>query len=383
MIRGAYGEDYSDTIIRLASGTRWGRIDARRASRLVQKTGARIRRRRRPYARGRRHGRPISRRIRILTIPALDGCSDRDDVRSTAKRLSKLELLSCSSWRRSRARRFAHRRLSAHIEPACRSPDAQHARATLQGGSDAQRTPMAARALFRAIKDGAWPVLSRRPQRRQRTVCALLRTARALHCLSRAPRPHDGCAALCRHRIPASGRAFQHPHRAHFNAEDERQRGGRSCGDANPASPVRGFHPRGARTMDVGAPEVGLIATAITRGRSLVPRKVIVAAIIRRISRAASSALGVHDPAVLRPGGGSDTFCVVDNVLELAAARARTSWRSNGHRERRCRSKVRPLTWSGDFDAAADRLPAVDALGCLRSLRARSALDGVSWVQGG
>jgi hypothetical protein len=26
---------------------------------------------------------------------------------------------------------------------------------------------------------------------------------------------------------------------------------------------------------------------------------------------------------------------------------------------------------------------AVDALGCLRSLRARSALDGVSWVQGG
>ena len=28
-------------------------------------------------------------------------------------------------------------------------------------------------------------------------------------------------------------------------------------------------------------------------------------------------------------------------------------------------------------------LPGIDALGCLRSLRARSALDGVSWVQGG
>ena len=27
--------------------------------------------------------------------------------------------------------------------------------------------------------------------------------------------------------------------------------------------------------------------------------------------------------------------------------------------------------------------PFIDALGCLRSLRARSALDGVSWVQGG
>jgi hypothetical protein len=29
------------------------------------------------------------------------------------------------------------------------------------------------------------------------------------------------------------------------------------------------------------------------------------------------------------------------------------------------------------------RLFVVDALGCLCSLRARSALDGVSWVQGG
>ena len=30
-----------------------------------------------------------------------------------------------------------------------------------------------------------------------------------------------------------------------------------------------------------------------------------------------------------------------------------------------------------------DALLGFDALGCLRSLRARSALDGVSWVQGG
>jgi hypothetical protein len=44
--------------------------------------------------------------------------------------------------------------------------------------------------------------------------------------------------------------------------------------------------------MDVGAPEVGLIATAITRWRGLVRGKDIVAAIIRRIPRAASSAAG-------------------------------------------------------------------------------------------
>ena len=30
-----------------------------------------------------------------------------------------------------------------------------------------------------------------------------------------------------------------------------------------------------------------------------------------------------------------------------------------------------------------EALPDVDAFGYLRSLRARSALDGVSWVQGG
>jgi|ERR1700722_9434422 len=102
--------------------------------------------------------------------------------------------------------------------------------------------------------------------------------------------------------------------------------------------------------MDVGAPEVGLIATNITRWRCH-----------RGGDHSSNSSRGffnakvVPDPAVLQLCGGSDTFCVVDNVLELAAARTKTSWRSTGHRERRCRSKVRPLTRSGDFDAAADR----------------------------
>ena len=35
------------------------------------------------------------------------------------------------------------------------------------------------------------------------------------------------------------------------------------------------------------------------------------------------------------------------------------------------------------FGSRAEALPGFDAFGCLRSLRARSALDGVSWVQGG
>ena len=126
------------------------------------------------------------------------------------------------------------------------------------------KTPMAARVLLR---HQGWrlPVLSCRPQRRQRTVCVLLRKTRAINRLSRAARTHDGCAALRRRCIPPSGCAFQHPHRAHFNAADKQQRGGRPRGDANAAAPVRDFHPRGARTMDVGAPEVGLIATDIIR----------------------------------------------------------------------------------------------------------------------
>jgi hypothetical protein len=108
--------------------------------------------------------------------------------------------------------------------------------------------------------------------------------------------------------------------------------------------------------MDVGAPEMGLIALRPSRageawsGGEPSWRRSFVGFPTRLLQRQASI-----DPAALRPGGGSDTFCVVDNVLELAAARAKTSWHSNGQREKRCRSKVRPLTRSGDFDAAADR----------------------------
>ena len=100
------------------------------------------------------------------------------------------------------------------------------------------KTPMAARVLLRAIKDRRLPVLPRRPPRRPRNVCALLRKSRALNRVSRAPRPHDGCAALRRRRVPPSGRAFSIRNRAHFNAADERQRGGRPRGDTNAASPV-------------------------------------------------------------------------------------------------------------------------------------------------
>ena len=102
------------------------------------------------------------------------------------------------------------------------------------------------------------PMLPCRSPRRPRRACALLRTTGAVKRLSSAPRPQDWRAALRRRRVPPSGWAFQHPHRAHFHAAHGQQRGGRPRCDANAAAPVRGFHPRGARTMDVGAREVGL-----------------------------------------------------------------------------------------------------------------------------
>ena len=40
-----------------------------------------------------------------------------------------------------------------------------------------------------------------------------------------------------------------------------------------------------------------------------------------------------------------------------------------------------PIVFSNGSRGGA--LPVFDALGCLRSLRARLALDGVSWAQGG
>jgi hypothetical protein len=59
------------------------------------------------------------------------------------------------------------------------------------------------------------------------------------------------------------------------------------------------------------------------------------------------------------------------------------------------RTNVRPLSRAPGAAMTASRrfrslmgqggeaLPVIDALGCLRSLRARLALDGVSWAQGG
>ena len=68
--------------------------------------------------------------------------------------------------------------------------------------------------------------------------------------------------------------------------------------------------------MDVGAPEVGLIATAITTLARPGPKE------SRRggdhsldSSRGFFSGRQSMIPAVLRLGGGSDTFCLVDNVL--------------------------------------------------------------------
>ena len=136
------------------------------------------------------------------------------------------------------------------------------------------KTPMAARPLARH-QGRRLSVLPCRPQRRQRTVCALLRKARAVNSLPSASRPHDRYPALCRRRIPPSGLAFQHPHRPHYNAADEQQRGRCSPRDAGTAAPIRGFHPRSARTMDVGAPEVGLIALASSRTGEAWPRPTV------------------------------------------------------------------------------------------------------------
>jgi hypothetical protein len=46
-----------------------------------------------------------------------------------------------------------------------------------------------------------------------------------------------------------------------------------------------------------------------------------------------------------------------------------------------CHGALSPMCHMGA--TRKPRQAGVDALGCLRSLRARSALDGVSWVQGG
>ena len=123
------------------------------------------------------------------------------------------------------------------------------------------KTPMAARALLRAIKDGASPCFLADLRDDNGPSVPFFGQARALNRLSRAPRPHDGCAALCRRRIPPSGRRVSASASRPFQCRRRTNSAADALvGDASAAAPVRGFHPRGARTMDVGPPEVGLNA---------------------------------------------------------------------------------------------------------------------------
>ena len=122
------------------------------------------------------------------------------------------------------------------------------------------KTPMAARALLRAIKDGASPCFLADLRDDNGPSVPFFGQARAVNGLSCAPRPHAGVPLYAGAAFRRPGVAFQHSHRAHFSAADSRQRGRRPLGDASAAAPVRGFHPRGARAMDVGPPEVGLNA---------------------------------------------------------------------------------------------------------------------------
>jgi len=119
------------------------------------------------------------------------------------------------------------------------------------------KTPMAARVLLRAIKDGASPCF-----------LADLRddNGPSVPFFGRLARSTVFPALLARTTgIPLyAGAAFRRPG-SRFSAADKQQRGGRSRRHASAAAPVRGLYPRGARTMDVGAPEVGLIALARSR----------------------------------------------------------------------------------------------------------------------
>jgi hypothetical protein len=88
------------------------------------------------------------------------------------------------------------------------------------------------------------------------------------------------------------------------------------------------------------------------------------------IRRAAPKRLGTRRPS--KPKA---------KMLALGPTRASASERGNGRYLRTPAGRSRRIAFSNG--SRREALRGVDAFGCLRSLRARSALDGVSWVQRG
>ena len=106
-------------------------------------------------------------------------------------------------------------------------------RLPLYRGGLLPKTAITARALLRAIKDGACPSFLADLRDDRGPLRALFRPAGALERLSGAACARDRGAALRRRRLPPSERPFQHPHRADFCAAHQgpgRRRAGRHRG---------------------------------------------------------------------------------------------------------------------------------------------------------
>ena len=157
-----------------------------------------------------------------------------------------------------------YQRLSnPHVEALMRS-----IREPLYKAGLTPKTPMAARVLLRAIKDGASPCF-----------LADLRDDNGpfVPFFGQPARSTVFPALLARRTgVPLyAGAAFRRPG-GRFSIrimpismpQTNNSAADALVGDASAAAPVRGFHPRGARAMDVGAPEVGLIAPHV-RSRAL------------------------------------------------------------------------------------------------------------------
>ena len=133
-------------------------------------------------------------------------------------------------------------------------------RAFLYEGGLLPKAPVTARALLRAAQEGGCPAFlaDLRDDRgaevpffghpaRSNTFPALLARTTGL--------PLYAGAAFRR-----EGRALRHPHRAGSGPGDQGPRRRRGRRDRGPAEAVRSLHPGGAGAVDVGAPEMGLIA---------------------------------------------------------------------------------------------------------------------------
>ena len=141
-------------------------------------------------------------------------------------------------------------------------------RAFLYQGGLLPKTPVSARALMKAAKAGGYPAFLADLRDDNGAAVPFFGMPALSTVFPALLARKAGLPLYAGRRLPGTQGAVRDPGRAGGGPPHPRSRGRRGRGDRRAPCAVRGLHPAGAGTMDVGPPEVGLAGAAAMALRS-------------------------------------------------------------------------------------------------------------------